>query len=121
MLIEKPVYVYIAGPLAAGNQADNVRVAIEAADKLRECNPSVIPFVPHLSWFWHFVSPHHGYRFWMSMDLAWLAKCDCLLRLPGESKGADMEVEFAQRNGIPVFDNPVDLLWWVEEQQKEEE
>jgi hypothetical protein len=35
--------------------------------------------------------------------MAWLAKCDCLLRLPGESKGADNEVFWAKKLGMPVY------------------
>ncbi|GAA4957581.1 DUF4406 domain-containing protein [Actinoplanes utahensis] len=32
-----------------------------------------------------------------------LAVCDAVLRLPGESKGADQDVAIAQKRGIPVF------------------
>jgi hypothetical protein len=35
--------------------------------------------------------------------MEWLAVCDCVLRLPGESKGADAEVKFAQEIGKPVY------------------
>jgi hypothetical protein len=30
-------------------------------------------------------------------------RCDCLFRLPGKSSGADREVEFAEKHGIPVY------------------
>jgi hypothetical protein len=39
----------------------------------------------------------------LDYDLNWLAKCDAVLRLPGASSGADREVEYAQKLGIPVF------------------
>jgi hypothetical protein len=32
-----------------------------------------------------------------------LEHCDAVLRLPGESTGADQDVAIAQRRGIPVF------------------
>jgi hypothetical protein len=35
--------------------------------------------------------------------LAWLAKCDAVLRITGESPGADREVKEAMRLNIPVY------------------
>lgn len=35
--------------------------------------------------------------------LQWVESCDCLLRLDGESKGADIEVSRAKELKIPVF------------------
>jgi hypothetical protein len=32
-----------------------------------------------------------------------LQHCDAVLRLPGESKGADQDVKIAQELGIPVY------------------
>lgn len=32
-----------------------------------------------------------------------LQHCDAVLRLPGDSRGADQDVAIAQRRGIPVF------------------
>src|SRR5437870_10078759 len=36
--------------------------------------------------------------------------CHGLLRLPGKSAGADREVAFAERSGIPVFSSVAELL-----------
>jgi hypothetical protein len=33
-----------------------------------------------------------------------LERCDGVLRLPGESKGADQDVAIARRRGIPVYE-----------------
>ena len=41
----------------------------------------------------------------MELDIEWLSVCDALLRLPGNSSGAEAEVEFARSNSIPVFYN----------------
>ncbi|GAG05287.1 unnamed protein product, partial [marine sediment metagenome] len=43
----------------------------------------------------------------------WLEVCDCVLRLPGESAGADLEVERAKELGIPVYLTP-EQIWAVE-------
>jgi len=41
----------------------------------------------------------------MELDKQFLPQCSAVLRLPGESAGADAEVEFAMALNIPVFDN----------------
>ena len=45
----------------------------------------------------------------MAIELPWVAVADALLRLPGESVGADIEVGEARRLGIPVFAAIADL------------
>lgn len=94
------VKVYIASPYTKGNVEQNVMNQIKAAEELRELG--FLPFVPLLSHFWNRLSPH-PYMYWMDMDLEWVYVCDCILRLPGESEGADMECKEARRIGIPVF------------------
>lgn len=95
-----PTYVYIAAPYTKGDVVVNVRNAIAAADELTRFR--FIPYVPHLSHFWHFLFPRN-IDFWYKFDLAWLDKCDCLVRLEGESVGADNEVKYAIEKGIPVY------------------
>lgn len=93
--------VYVAGPYALPDPVENTHKAIKAADELIELG--FIPVVPHLSLLWHIVSPK-GADFWYAYDLEILRRCDALLRLPGESRGADGEVEFCQKwTCIPVF------------------
>jgi len=101
--------VYIASPYTKGDVAQNVRNSLEVADKLREAG--FLPFAPLLSHFWHVIFPHE-YDYWMAMDLEWVVRCDALLRLPGDSAGADKEVAHALENGIPVFFNMADLVQW---------
>lgn len=91
--------VYIAGPYSKGDQAMNVREAIHMADVLIERH--YCPYVPHLTHFWHFLSPK-PYEFWLEYDAAWVLQCDAVLRLPGESSGADREVTLAGHADIPV-------------------
>jgi Domain of unknown function (DUF4406) len=98
--------VYVAGPYSKGDAALNVRAAIKAA----ECVSArgFTPFVPHLTHLWHLMSPH-SIEFWYAYDNEWLAACDVLLRLPGESKGADAEVALAKKLGKRVYFD-VDVL-----------
>ena len=92
--------IYIASPYSNGDQVLNVRAQIEAADKLLEMGHS--PFIPCLSHFWHFVSPK-SYEEWLKIDLDWLEVCDAILRLPGESNGADKEVIHAYSRGLSIY------------------
>lgn len=100
-------WVYIASPYTRGDVAMNVRDSFIAADELLQ--HGYIPFPPLFSHFWHFLSPK-SYETWLRLDLEFLSRCDYLLRLPGESKGADTEVTWAKMNGKLVFTSIVDLL-----------
>lgn len=99
--------VYIASPYTKGDVAVNVRDSILAAEELRRFG--FLPHCPLFSHFWHFLSPH-PYKYWIEMDMEWLEVCDCLLRLPGESEGADAEVERMDALGKPVFYSLDELL-----------
>ncbi len=92
--------VYIAGAYTKGDVAVNVREAILAADGVAALGHT--PYLPHLTHFWHIVAPH-PWQFWLQLDLAWLDLCDCVLRLEGESVGADREVAYAQQHCIKVY------------------
>lgn len=92
--------VYIASPYTVGDVAVNVRRQIETADKLM--NMGHTPFVPLLSHFQHLLFPR-PYEDWVNNDLEWIPCCDCVLRLRGESKGADNEVKLAQKLGKPIY------------------
>lgn len=100
-------YAYIAGPYSAGDPVQNTRDAMLVGDELTGWGYAV--YVPHLSLFWHFLRPHE-IDFWYSHDIAWLLKCDVLVRLGGESEGADNEVQTAHANGILVCHWPQDSL-----------
>jgi hypothetical protein len=99
-------YIYIAGPYSNEDTVLNVRNAVLVAEELVKLE--LIPYIPHLTMFWHLIAPHE-YEFWLNYDLNWLSKCDVLLRLPGESKGADAEVEYAQEHGIPVYYSLIEI------------
>lgn len=84
--------IYVAGPYSS-DPVKGVRAAIEAADRIWEAGG--VPYVPHLTHLWHLISPK-CYDEWIEMGLAWVGRCDALLRLPGPSPGADEEAEHAR-------------------------
>jgi hypothetical protein len=92
--------IYVAGPYSKGDVTTNVRKAFEAANEL--ANNGFAPFVPHYTHFWDILFPR-SYEFWLQLDEQFLYCCDAVLRIPGESSGADKEVKAAENNSIPVF------------------
>ena len=92
--------VYIAGPYTKGDVALNVRNAIEAGDTVLKAGH--IPFIPHLTHFWHLIYPG-PYEQWIKFDLEWLPFCQAFIRLPGDSTGADNEEQVAHGLSIPIF------------------
>ncbi len=102
----KPQKIYIAGPYTKGDVADNVRVAVFQGNYAALLGH--YPFIPHLSHFWHFLQPH-GYEFWIGQDMAWLELCDAILTIPGESSGADKEVERAKELGLIIYKSVFDI------------
>ena len=95
----KKLKVFISSPYTVGDQSDNVRVQMDVFKKLYDAG--FMPFAPLLFHFQHIVHPME-YESWMEIDFAWLESCDFILRLPGESPGADREVKHAADNGIPI-------------------
>lgn len=91
--------IYIAAPYSS-NPEKNVRIALEAADILWEWG--YFSFIPHLFHQWHSLSPKPEEQ-WMEMGNAFLVRCDAVLRLPGESPGADKEVKHALELDMPVY------------------
>lgn len=101
--------VYIAAPYTLGDTAINVRTAVLAADQLLRKGHA--PFVPHLSHFWHMLYPHQ-YSTWLWYTSEWLKVCGAVVRLKGESVGADTEVAWAESRGVPVFYSVDEFIAW---------
>ena len=104
--------VYVAGPYTLGDVAVNVHEAIHVADLL--LGLGFIPYVPHLTHFWHLMSPK-PWDIWIELGMPFLLKCDYVLRLNGKSKGADIEVEAAKKANIPVFVTIPQLVKYAKE------
>lgn len=91
--------LYLAGPYSSEPEF-NTHKAIKVAGKLSDMG--YVVFVPHLSHYWDKIDKRN-YEWWMSYDFEILSRCDLLVRMPGESSGADREVAFAIAHNIPHF------------------
>lgn len=92
--------VYIASPYTAyADKQEAVSVQIDAFAILRDLGYE--PIAPLLS---HYIDQRHpaSYERWLQWCLAMVGVCDVVLRLPGESAGADREAAEAKRLGKPV-------------------
>lgn len=111
---EKPLYIYVAGPLSAPDPAGreaNVVVADRVTQRLAQMGH--YPFCPHTQSSRWFEAPDAEIRALArdhsrvvgELDFAWLRKCDALFLLPGweQSKGAQMEHTEALRLGLAVY------------------
>lgn len=118
--------VYLAGPIVKGDLGDNITQAVDAMITLMK--KGLAPFCPHLSCFsGGIVGYADGHYFaqaevlpagtklkdWYGMSMAWVEVSEALLRLPGEGKGSDAEVERAKELGIPVFYSVRDVVKWA--------
>lgn len=97
--MRKGIRVYIASPYTFGDVAINVRNQMQVVDEL--INEGYLPFCPLYFHFQHIFHPR-PYTDWLRIDISWMLACHCVLRLDGESKGADEEVRIAKENNIPV-------------------
>lgn len=109
--------VFISSPFSAGDQIVNARVQYDMWDKL--LTEGFIPFAPLWSIHQHLFNPRR-YNEWIEWDTEWVKVCDCLLRLPGESPGGDIEVAAARDAGIPVFFSLEELIKWKYSNQSNE-
>jgi len=99
--------IYIASAYTKGDVAINVRNAIMIADELVRLGHT--PFIPHLTHFWHLVSPK-TISFWYCYDMSFLDNwAEAILRVDGISEGADNEVIRAEELGLPVYYDIEDL------------
>jgi nucleoside 2-deoxyribosyltransferase len=98
--VTKLPLVYLAGPYSHPDPLANARKMIKVAEGLLRLH--VTPIVPHLTLVWHLVRPR-SHQFWLEYDLQFLSRADVVLRVPGNSAGADAEVAHARGLRIPVL------------------
>lgn len=101
--------IYIAGPYTASSKADiekNVRDAIDTG--IAVLKKGHYPYIPHLT---HYVDLRSkqinaGLKWedYIEWDHIWLDFCDALLYL-GQSRGANIELEYAKQSGKKIFYN----------------
>lgn len=110
----RPV-VYISGPITKGDRNNNVHQAYKAHAWLMLAGYA--PINPMASCQYPFAwAPEYTHDLWLECDLPIIERCDAVLRLPGESSGADRETEHATTLGIPVFTSRETLDEWRETQ-----
>lgn len=105
--------VYIAGPISKGVLQDNIDRARDAAMALLRAGYS--PMCPHLTCFMGGNTPEvlpagTKHEDWYATDLPWVAVSQAVLRLPGESVGADLETKLADELRIPVYHDIEELM-----------
>ena len=95
-------FIYIASPYSKGDIMDNVDIQIDTANMLLDAGH--IPYTPLLN---HFLARKvsRPNEFWIDTDLEVIRRCkfDGMLRLPGDSIGADKETAVAIALGVPVY------------------
>jgi hypothetical protein len=131
--------VYIAGPITRGNQWHNGEQAGDAMLLLMKAGVAVInpmlsmwcgvegevvkkfdPDATELIPVGPSAKAHGGFRelshqAWLDMDFEIIRRCDAVLRLPGDSTGADAETAHAATLNIPVFRDINELLAWAKQ------
>lgn len=100
--------IYIAAPYSKGDIGENLHTVFEVADAI--LMKGHIPYIPHLTHFWHIVSPK-PLGFWYKYDLYFLNLCDALIRIPGDSIGADREEARATQLGKTIFHSIDEIPW----------
>lgn len=125
--MSKPL-VYVASPYTKGDVGLNVHFQCAVFDRLLD-EGDVTPLVPLWSHFQHTVKPRQ-YTDWLQYDFEIISRCDACLRLNAvvklkgvdynqeESSGADGEVDFCIKKGIPVFYSFEDLSAWASKREK---
>lgn len=101
--------VYVAGPYSS-DPVGNTRTACQVFHRLFDAG--LAPIIPHLSLLLDF-EQHRPWQDWMDLDLPIVERCEALLRIPGASAGADLEVQHAIKCGIPVFYQEADIIAWA--------
>lgn len=116
--------VYIAGPISKGDLASNINQGTAAFVALTKAG--FAPMCPHWSVYSKPVAAMScgtvlceatamgnedmTHADWMGVDLPWVECAHAVLRLPGESTGADLETAHAERHLIPVFTSTEELV-----------
>ena len=91
--------VYLAGPITLGDYYHNLGQAVRKHTELMELgftvhNPMLTMCMPDNGKF--------NWDTWLDWCLPWVEQADIVYRLPGASKGADLEVAHARKHGVTV-------------------
>ena len=98
---EKRPRIYIAGPMtSSGDPYENVGHAIRTA--MLAWKRGWAPVLPHLDVLWSIAMPG-DHPEWLEWDLANIRDVDAILRIPGYSRGAEVECWYADKLGLPQY------------------
>ncbi|WP_338696707.1 DUF4406 domain-containing protein [Streptomyces sp. Q6] len=116
---EKPMMILIAGPYRSGTDGDPQAMAANLASLESAAWP--VFAAGHLPVIGEWIalpvlsSAGAGPTDPLADDVLYptahrlLARCDAVLRLPGDSAGADQDVALARRRGLPVFHDVAEI------------
>ena len=108
---QKPL-IYIAGPITKGDHPSNIRNGIDAYKHVLDIGG--LPFCPMLDFLVRIVYPKEiDYELLLDYDFQVISYCSAVIRIPGESAGADREEKFAKDNNIPFFTSWESLAMWI--------
>ena len=109
--------IYVAGPLnaMAVDYLKNVSNMMTEAEHLRRLGFSI--YVPAIDLLMGIKFGYTGYNDYFDNSQPWLKASDAVYLCKGweNSKGTKAEMETAMANGIPVFDNPDELLKYFQD------
>ena len=107
--------VYLSHPITgSGDARQNMKQIARLGMELRR--RGYAPFVPSAGPS-SIMGRGMSHEAWMECDLPYVLVADALVRMPGESPGADAEVAYAESLGIPVYYG-VEALYEAESPQR---
>lgn len=109
--------IYLSGPITKGDRTLNFATACSIHKELMERGFSVLN--PMLSMM-HPDAWVIDHETWLENDLPWVACADIVLRLLGESKGAEAECRLAELSGVEVTTSWHRLMEWKDEWDKKQ-
>jgi hypothetical protein len=117
--VQKPLLILIAGPYRSGADGDPERIAANLA--ALEAYALPIYRAGHIPMIGEWVAlpiirnaeqsgDGEAEDFLYPVANRLLQHCDAVLRVPGESKGADQDVRIAHERGLPVYYHVEDIV-----------
>jgi len=118
VLLERPIKIYVAGPLSDGavGYIKNMHRMLREALKIHKIGAS--PYIPCLDVLMGMFTGDWDYNDYFSMSEAWLRVADAVYAYDG-SPGVFKEIMLAEKLGIPVFRFFKDLTVWYRAKMEE--
>ena len=120
-MTDRPLRVYIAGPMTNGDgKSFNMAKINEAIEThLRLIELGYVPHCPQLTVFCELIRPGKiPYKDWLALDKHYIDDSDVVLRLEGDSVGADVECQYAKSCDKRIFYGLPSLLWLAPRPEK---